>query len=122
MPVVAKARSAMAAPRIGHKGGGSYRQPASGELTVDLQTGQEAAPIDHEHAETYQHTRQAKTERNDQKEAKADAVQGERTEQDHQRRWTRDDAAGNAQDEELVERNRLAVPNWLGRDVAAVAA
>ncbi len=122
MPVVAKARSAMAAPRIGHEGGGGYRQPAGGERAIDLQTGHEAAPIDHEHAETDQHTRQAKTERSDQKEAQADAVQGEGAEQHHQRRWAWDDAAGDAQYKELVERYGLAVLSRRWRNAGTLAA
>ena len=105
MPVVRKARSRDAGAKNGHERRRGYRQPARSERTIHSHPGHKAATIDHEHAEADQHRRQAETERNDEKEAQADAVQGEGAEQHHQRRRTRDDAAGDPQGEELVERN-----------------
>jgi hypothetical protein len=103
-----------AGAKTGHERCRGYRQPARGERAIHLQPRHEAAAVDHEHAEANQHRRQAETEGNDQEEAQTDAVQGEGAEQDHQRRGAWDDAAGNAQGKELVERNGFARRRWFG--------
>ncbi len=115
MPVVKKARTAMPAPSTvmnAAEATGSQRV-VSGPFT--LQAAQEAASIHHQHAEADQHSCQAETEGNDEKEAQADAVQSEGAQQNHQRRRARDDAAGDAQGKELVERNGFGGLVRLGR-------
>ena len=101
--------------KYGHECRRGYRQPARGERAIRAHAGDKAASIDHEHAEANQNRGQAETERDDEEEAQADAVQRERAQQHHQRRRAWDDAASDAQGEELIERNGFCGLDWLWR-------
>jgi hypothetical protein len=73
----------------------------------------QAARVHHEDTDHHQHCGESDAERDDQKQAEADAAHRERAQQHDQRGGTRDDAAADPQGKQRAQRHRpvvMAVP------------
>src|SRR5437870_5676901 len=99
------------------RGGEHAPQPASASWGL-----QQAAGIDEREPDGSQRRRQPDAECDDQQEAEADAAQGDRAEQDDERRWAREQATRDAEREEAAPADARGLPSWreMGVPVTAV--
>ena len=101
--VLISARPAMLRPRTSMNVAESEREPALDERPVSLPTRKKPPGVDHHQSAGNEDGREAEAEGNDEKQSKTDTMETQRAEQDDQRRWTGDDAAGDSEAEELSE-------------------